>query len=164
MSRLSLVRHGTPGPRSPVKLVYVAAAPFIESPWRNLNPPSILRASQGKGRFASSIFPMQRTTGWTWLQKLGRAFGWVAAWAWTIIAGIGGLGLIITQGPLPLTNGWFALFSAISACPPTAWLLKKYGGIRLSGWARFAIAFLIIVLGRLCLKIEGRGSSLPHWT
>jgi len=72
----------------------------------------------------------------------------------------GGLGLLITRGPLPLTNGWFALFSGISACPPTAWLLKKYGGITIPGWARFAIAVLIIVLGRLVLKMEGRGTFL----
>jgi len=70
-------------------------------------------------------------------------------------------GLIITRGPWPLTNGWFALFSGISACPLTAWLLKKYVGITLSGWARFAIAFLFIVLGRLVLKLEGRGPFIP---
>ena len=70
----------------------------------------------------------------------------------------GGLGLIITLGPWPPTNGWFALFSGISACPLTAWLLKKYAAITLSGWARFAIALLIIMIGRLVLKIEGRGT------
>jgi hypothetical protein len=52
-------------------------------------------------------------------------------------------------------------FSAIAACPLTAWLLKKYRGIAVSGWTRFAVAFLIIVLGRLVLKIEGRGNFLP---
>ena len=40
--------------------------------------------------------------------------------------------------------------------------LKKFAGITLSGWARFAIAFLIIVVGRLVLKIEGRGTFIPH--
>jgi hypothetical protein len=59
------------------------------------------------------------------LGKLSRVIGGVAAWFWTILAGGGGLGLFITQGPLPLTNGWFALFSGIAACPLTAWLLKK---------------------------------------
>jgi len=98
----------------------------------------------------------------TWVLKLGRVFGWLAAWAWTIIAGVGGLGLIITLGPLPLTNGWFALFSGISACPLTGWLLKKYAGVKLSGWVRFGIAVLFIVIGRLVLKIEGRGTFLPH--
>ncbi len=105
---------------------------------------------------------MRETIQRTWLQKLGRALGWLAAWAWTIIAGSGGLGLLITLGPLPLTNGWFALFSGISACPLTAWLLKKYASITLSGWVRFGIAFLIIVLGRLVLRMEGRGDFLPH--
>jgi hypothetical protein len=90
--------------------------------------------------------------------------GWSVAWAWMIIAGGGGLGLLIIRGPLPLTNGWFALLSGVSACPLTAWLLQKYTGLRLSGWARFALAFLIIVLGRLFLKIEGRGPFLPHRT
>jgi hypothetical protein len=104
---------------------------------------------------------MEDTTQRTWVQKVGQALGWLAAWAWTIIAAGGGLGLLITLGPLPLTNGWFALFSGISACPLTAWLLKKYAGIKLSGWARFGIAFLIIVIGRLVLKIEGRGQFLP---
>jgi hypothetical protein len=105
---------------------------------------------------------MEQTTQRTRVQTLGRIFSWFVAWAWTIVAGGGGLGLIITRGPLPLTNGWFALFSGISACPLTAWLLKKYLGITLSGWARFGIAFLWIVVGRLVLKIEGRGTFIPH--
>ena len=103
---------------------------------------------------------MEQTTQPTCGHKLGPALGWLAAWAWTVIAGGGGLGLLITRGPLPLTNGWFALFSGVSACPLTAWLIKKYAGITLSSWVRFAIAFLIIVVGRLVLKIEGRGEFL----
>jgi len=63
---------------------------------------------------------MGQTTQRIWGQKLGSTFGWLAAWAWTIIADGGGLGLLIKLGPLPLTNGWFALFSGISACPLTA--------------------------------------------
>src|SRR5437016_1189716 len=51
-------------------------------------------------------------------------------------------------------------FLRVSACPLTAWLIKKYAGITLSSWVRFAIAFLIIVVGRLVLKIEGRGEFL----
>src|SRR5712692_6125482 len=104
---------------------------------------------------------MEQTTQPGRSHKLGRTLGWLVAWAWTIIAGGGGLGLLIKLGPLPLTNGWFALFSGISACPLTAWALKRYAGITLSGWTRFAIAFLIIVAGRLALKIEGRGTFLP---
>jgi hypothetical protein len=103
---------------------------------------------------------MEQATEESSVRKLARVFGWLAAWVWAIVAAIGGLGLIITQGPWPLTNGWFALFSGISACPLTAWLLRRYAGIRLSGWTRFAIAFFIIMLGRLVLKIEGRGTFL----
>ena len=104
---------------------------------------------------------MAQTIQRTWDQKVGRAVGWVAAWPWAIVAGGGGLGLLITRGPLPLTNGWFALLSGISACPLTAWLLKKYAGITFSGLARFGMAFLIMMIGRLVLKIEGRGNFLP---
>jgi len=86
---------------------------------------------------------MEQTPQPTLGQKLGRTSGCFVAWAWTIVAGGGGLGLIITRGPWPLTNGWFALFSGISACPLTAWLLKKYVVITLSGWVRFAIAFCL---------------------
>ncbi len=103
---------------------------------------------------------MEQATEESSVRKLAWVFGWLAAWAWTIVAVIGGLGLIITQGPLPLTNGWFALFSGISACPLTAWLVKRNAGITLSGWIRFVIAFLIIMLGRMVLKIEGRGTFL----
>jgi hypothetical protein len=48
---------------------------------------------------------------------IGAALGWIAAWAWTIVAGGGGLWLLWTKGPWPLTNGWFALLSGLSACP-----------------------------------------------
>jgi hypothetical protein len=99
-----------------------------------------------------------------WGRKLAQIIGSLLAWCWTILAGGGGLGLIITLGPLPLTNGWFALFSGISACPLTAWLLKKYYNVTLTGWARFAIALSFIVLGRLVLKIEGRSTFLPHFS
>src|SRR5438045_3303283 len=103
---------------------------------------------------------MEQTTEPSLIRKPVRICGWLAAWVWTIVAGIGGLGPLITQGPLPVTNGWFALLSGISACPLTAWLVKRKAGITLSGWTRFAIACLMIVLGRLVWKIEGRGTLL----
>jgi len=34
------------------------------------------------------------------------ALSWIAAWAWTIVAGGGGLLLLWRKGPWPLTNGW----------------------------------------------------------
>ena len=106
-------------------------------------------------------------TSTTWANRARQLVRWpglVAAWGWTLLAGIGGLGLIITMGPWPPTNGWFALFSGLSSCPLTAWLLKKYGGIRFPGWARFIVAVLFIVAGRLTLKIEGRGTFLPDFS
>jgi hypothetical protein len=106
------------------------------------------------------------TVSTTWAGRglqLLRLLGWIAAWGWTIVAGIGGLGLIITLGPWPPTNGWFALFSGLSACPFTAWLLKKCASINYPGWARFVVALLIIMAGRLALKIEGRNTFLPNF-
>jgi hypothetical protein len=107
---------------------------------------------------------MEKETRASSLRKFFKVIGWLVGWFWTILSGGGGLGLIITLGPLPLTNGWFALFSGISACPLTAWLLKKYYSITLTGWTRFAIAVLFIVIGRLVLKIEGRGTFLPNFS
>jgi hypothetical protein len=93
-----------------------------------------------------------------------RWLGLIVAWGWTVLAGIGGLGLIITLGPWPPTNGWFALLSGVSACPLTAWLLKKYAGIKFPDWARLVVAVLFIVAGRLALEIEGRGTVLPSFS
>jgi hypothetical protein len=76
----------------------------------------------------------------------------IGAWGWTIVAGIGGLGLIIALGRWPPTNGWFALFSGLSACPLTASLLKKmrkHSSSRLGSGSLFAVLF--IVAGRLAL-------------
>jgi hypothetical protein len=86
------------------------------------------------------------------------ALGWVAAWVWALVAGGGGLWLLLTRGPLPLTNGWFALFSGVAACPLTAMLSQKCLGCRLSGRARFAAALLFFVAGRIALLV---GSRLP---
>jgi hypothetical protein len=83
--------------------------------------------------------------------KLGAALGWIAAWAWTIAAGGGGLLLLVEKGPLPLTNGWFALLSGLSACPLTASLLKKLAGITISGRVRLSAAALFFIAGRTAL-------------
>jgi len=97
------------------------------------------------------------------IPQLVRILGWVVAWGWALLTIIGGLGLIITLGPWPPTNGWFALFSGLAACPMTAWGLRRYCGINFPGWARFVIAFAIILLGRLALTIEGRDTFLPNF-
>jgi hypothetical protein len=79
-----------------------------------------------------------------------------AAWMWTILAGGGGLVLLVERGPWPLTNGWFALFSGIAACPATAWAFKKFLGVALSGYVRFGAAALFFIAGHIALRIEGR--------
>jgi hypothetical protein len=58
------------------------------------------------------------------------ALSWIAAWAWTIVAGGRGLLLLWMKGPWPLTNRWFALLSDVSACPATGWFLKNTLGSR----------------------------------
>ena len=79
--------------------------------------------------------------------------GLAAGWAYAAVAGGGGLWLLVTKGPWPLTNGWFALLSGISACPLTAWLLKVYAGIAVSGRVQLVAAILFWLAGRLALAI-----------
>jgi hypothetical protein len=76
----------------------------------------------------------------------------IAAWAWTILAGGGGAMLLIERGPWPLTNGWFAVFSGVAACPLTAQVAKRSLGIALSGRARFAAAALIWLAGQIARR------------
>jgi hypothetical protein len=80
--------------------------------------------------------------------------GLIVAWGWFILAGGGGFGLILTEGPLPLTHGWYAMFSGIALCPATAWLLNRTTAIELSYRARFLIALAIILTGRLMLIVR----------
>jgi hypothetical protein len=86
----------------------------------------------------------------TWVAALG----WIAAWVWTIVAGGGGGWMLWTRGPWPLTNGWFALFSGLSACPATAWVLKKCAGVHISGYVRLAATAFFFVAGRIALAIR----------
>ena len=97
------------------------------------------------------------------IKQILQILGWVVAWGWGLLTIFGGLGLIITLGPWPPTNGWFALFSGLAAWPPTASALRRYCGINFPGWARFVVAFAIILLGRFALRIEGRGTFLPDF-
>jgi hypothetical protein len=50
---------------------------------------------------------------------------------------------------LPITNGWFALFSGIAACPLLALLLKRYSGVAVSAHVQFFTALLILIAGRI---------------
>ena len=84
---------------------------------------------------------------------MGRTLGLVGAWAWALLAGGGGFLLLLEKGPLPLTNGWFALFSGISVCPVTAGLIRRFAGIAVSSWVRFCIAALFFAAGRIALLL-----------
>jgi hypothetical protein len=81
------------------------------------------------------------------------SLGWLAGLAWTLVAGGGGLWLMITRGPWPPTNGWFALLSGLAACPLVGWSLKKYAGISVSGWLQLALAAFFFVAGHFALII-----------
>jgi hypothetical protein len=72
-----------------------------------------------------------------------------SAWVWFFVAGIGGLALLIHQGPWPITNGWFAMFSGIAACPLLALLLKRYSGVAVSAHVQFFAALLMLIAGRI---------------
>jgi hypothetical protein len=96
------------------------------------------------------------------MQKIGTVLARVAAWAWAFVAGIGGLALLIQQGPLPVTNGWFAMFSGIAACPLTASLLKKHAGIAVSGRVQFLLALLFFVAGRIAVVLVLHRSFWPE--
>jgi hypothetical protein len=72
------------------------------------------------------------------------------------MAGGGGFLLLLQRGPWPLTNEWFAMMSGISACPATAWLLRKYAGITVSGRVQFATALAFFIAGRIALLYAAR--------
>lgn len=79
--------------------------------------------------------------------------GLIAGWVWMLAAAGSGIWLLVTKGPWPPTNGWFALLSGLAACPLLAGVLKKVVGISVSGWLQFAVALLIFVAGHIALII-----------
>jgi hypothetical protein len=95
------------------------------------------------------------------MQKTLSLIAWLTAWAWALIAGVGGLLLLVHQGPLPITNGWFAMFSGIAACPLTATLLKRYTRIIVPGYVQFAVALLIFISGRVAVVFLLHRPFLP---
>jgi hypothetical protein len=103
------------------------------------------------------------TTWWRTLtpRRLAGIAGETFAWAWSVIAGGGGFGLILTEGALPLTHGWFAMLSGIALCPAAAWLLKRMAKFEVSFLVRFVVAALFIAAGRLALVI-GPWPVGPH--
>src|SRR5579863_7539560 len=96
------------------------------------------------------------------VRKIGFAIALTVAWAWTLLAGVGGLILLIHEGPLPITNGWFAMFSGMAACPLSGWLLRKYANIKVPIGAQLAIALLIMIAGRIAVVLVLHRPFLPQ--
>ena len=94
--------------------------------------------------------------------KVLAAIAWCIGWAWALLAGVGGLVLLIHEGPLPITNGWFAFLSGAAACPLTGWLLKRYANFTVSIYAQLAIALLIMVAGRIAVVMVLQRPFLPQ--
>jgi len=82
------------------------------------------------------------------------ALGFVAAWIWTLLAGGGGVWLLLTKGAWPPTNGWFALFSGLALCPLLASFVTANFGAVLSWPMRIGAAALIFLAGHLALLVE----------
>jgi hypothetical protein len=95
-------------------------------------------------------------------RKAALVFVHILAWTWALLAGVGGLVLLIHEGPLPITNGWFAMFSGITACPLTAKLSKKYAHVVIPGYVQFLVAFLIFLAGRTAVALVLHHPFLPH--
>jgi hypothetical protein len=96
------------------------------------------------------------------LRRIGFAIAWIVAWGWALLAGVGGLILLIHQGPLPITNGWFAMFSGMAACPLSGVLLKKYAKVKVPIGAQLAIALLIMIAGRIAVVLVLHRPFLPR--
>lgn len=94
--------------------------------------------------------------------KTGLVFAQAVAWIWGVLLSIGGLALLIDQGPWPLTNGWFAMFSGLAACPLSAWLLKRYANIKVPLSAQLVIALLISIAGRIAVVFLLHRPFLPE--
>jgi hypothetical protein len=86
----------------------------------------------------------------------------VVAWVWALVAGVGGLALLIHQGPLPITNGWFAMFSGAAACPLIGLLFKKYAGVTISIRTQLAVALLIFIAGRIAVVVILHRPFIPQ--
>src|SRR5437879_5432377 len=86
----------------------------------------------------------------------------IAGWAWAVVAGFGGLVLLIHQGPLPITNGWFAFLSGVASCPLTGSLVKRHTRFAISIYAQLALALLIFIAGRMAVVVLLHRPFLPQ--
>jgi hypothetical protein len=112
-----------------------------------------------------AIYPLLYGAGIFCLWKLASLYGpattkrilaWlavIAGWAWFLIAGGGGFGILLLRGPWPPTNGWFALMSGLAACPLLARLLRNSARLQVPGWQQFGAAVLFVSLGRMALTV-----------
>ena len=96
-----------------------------------------------------------------YMQKTLSVIGWLVAWGWALVAGVGGFLLLVHEGPLPITNGWFAMFSGIAACPLTAKLLKRYLRVAVPAYIQIAVALLIFIAGRVAVVMLLHRPFLP---
>jgi len=96
------------------------------------------------------------------VRTIGSTLAAIAAWTWALVVGVGGLALLMHQGPLPITNGWFAMFSGVAACPLTENLLKRHAGIRVGRAMQLAVALLIFIAGRVAVVVLLQRPFLPH--
>lgn len=93
---------------------------------------------------------------------IAKAIALLVAWGWALLAGVGGFVLLIHEGPWPITNGWFAMFSGLAACPLSGWLLQKYARIRVPLAAQLALALLIMIAGRIAVVLLLHRPFLPQ--
>jgi len=96
--------------------------------------------------------------------KAFRAIALSIGWAWALVAGVGGLALLIHQGPLPITNGWFAFLSGTASCPLTGWFLRRYANLTVSIYVQLAVALLIFIAGRVAVVLVLHRPFLPQCT
>ena len=92
------------------------------------------------------------------IEVLAKSVGW----AWAVFAGLGGLVLLIHQGPLPITNGWFAFLSGVASCPLTGSLVKRHTRFAMSIYAQLALALLIFIAGRVAVVLVLHRPFLPQ--
>jgi len=95
------------------------------------------------------------------LRTIALAVAWTLGWAWALFAGVGGLILLVHRGPLPITNGWFAMLSGLAACPLMAPLLKKRFDVNIPASLQFGVALLIMIAGRIAVVVVLHRPFLP---